>query len=478
MKYLPINLNIEQQPVWVIGGGAVAWRKIKSLCQAGAEVHCVAASFHADIKQAAQHQPIKLITHDLQDLQVLQQLPRPKLVIAATDDPQLNAQIHQYTATRGWLINTVDEPPRCDFITPAVVNRGPVKVAISTAGTAPVLARMIKQKIEYLLPKNLGQIAEQANQWRPTIKQRVPSFNNRRRFWDRFFDWSHGSLRLLRGQYRTPNSAQIEQHIEAVNQTEGRVSLVGAGPGDPDLLTIKAIKVLQSADVVLHDHLIATDIMAMIRQDAELIDVGKQAGKHLTKQQTINQLLIKQARLGKHVCRLKGGDPFVFGRGGEEIQALKAEQIDFEIVPGITAAVGCAAYAGIPLTHRDHAQGLAFITAHCSDSKDAIDWQFYAKNQQTLAVYMGLIKADELVRQLISHGKDPAVPLAVIENGTRPEQRTVTGQLHQLTAMIRDHAIKSPALIVIGEVAAYAQQLDWFAPHVAHPNQAELLKTA
>ena len=243
-----------------------------------------------------------------------------------------------------------------------------------------------------------------------------------------------------------------EDLIEAVNHSSGRVSLVGAGPGDPDLLTIKALKVMQSADVVLHDHLISDDILALIRKDAELINVGKQAGKHLTKQQAINRLLVKHANRGLHVCRLKGGDPFVFGRGGEEVETLRSHGIDYEIVPGITAATGCAAYAGIPLTHRDHAQGLAFITAHCSDSKDTIDWQFYAKNQQTLAVYMGLIKAEHLVSQLIRHGKHPDVPVAIIENGTRHNQRTITGQLHQLTAMIDSHQVKSPALIVIGFV--------------------------
>jgi len=344
-------------------------------------------------------------------------------------------------------------------------------VAISTEGASPVLARMIKQKIEFLLPKNLGKLASLARSLRHKIKQRIPSFNNRRRFWERFFAWKHAGFKLFNQSYQTPDDPTIDRLIESANHTIGKVSLVGAGPGDPELLTLKAIKVLQSADVVLHDHLISAEIMVMIRKDADLIDVGKQAGKHLTKQQAINRLLIQHASQGLHVCRLKGGDPFVFGRGGEEIQALKEHEIAFEIVPGITAAVGCAAYAGVPLTHRDHAQGLAFITAHCSDSQDTIDWQFYAKNQQTLAVYMGLIKAEHLVTQLIRHGKDPAVPVAIIENGTRPEQRTITGQLQHLTAMIDDHDIKSPALIIIGEVAAYAQQLDWFKPHVPHPIQ-------
>lgn len=478
MQYLPINLNIKNQAVWVIGAGVVALRKIRTLLKAGAQVHCIAKDFHEDLMNLANEQQLIIHEQQLDDLALLQQLPRPRLVIAATNDPVINQKIQRFTLAQGYLLNVVDDQPLCDFITPALVERGPVTVAISTAGSAPVLARMIKQKIEFLLPNNLGQLAELARQLRSTIKRRIPKLNNRRRFWERFFGWTHGRLTLLPTHYHSPSQAQLEQAVVAVNQTNGRVSLVGAGPGDPDLLTIRAVKVLQTADVVLHDHLISAEIMAMIRQDAELIDVGKQAGKHLTKQQAINQLMIKLAGQGLHVCRLKGGDPFVFGRGGEEVQALAQQHIAFDIVPGITAAVGCAAYAGIPLTHRDHAQGLAFITAHCSDSKDRIDWQFYAKNQQTLAVYMGLIKAERLVHELVSHGKDPKVPVAIIENGTRPEQRTITGQLDQLTAMISEHDIKSPALIIIGEVAVYAQQLDWFAPHVAHPNQLKLLKSA
>jgi uroporphyrin-III C-methyltransferase/precorrin-2 dehydrogenase/sirohydrochlorin ferrochelatase len=478
MKHLPINIKLDSQAVWVLGGGPIALRKIQPLLSTGAVVYCVSRSFHSDIRTLTQDQSISLIQHDLQDLSILDQLPTPRLVVSATDDPIINRQVHQYAQSLHLLINTVDDQPLCDFITPAIVDRSPVVVAISTEGASPVLARMIKQKISYLLPDNLGQVASHARSLRDTVKQKITDFNARRRFWERFFAWSHSGFKLFRKAYQQPDKTSVERLIREVNDARGLVSLVGAGPGDPDLLTLKALKVLQTADVVLHDHLISGEIMALIRKDATLINVGKQAGKHLTKQQAINQLLAKHAKRGLHVCRLKGGDPFVFGRGGEEIQSLREQAIDFEIVPGITAAIGCAAYAGIPLTHRDHAQGLAFITAHCSDSRDTIDWQFYAKNQQTLAVYMGLIKADHLVSQLIRHGKDPDIPVAIVENGTRKQQRTITGQLHQLAAMIDDHEIRSPALIIIGEVAAYAQQLDWFSPHLAHQNQATYLKSA
>ncbi len=468
MKYLPINVNLADQPVLVLGGGAIAYRKIKALLKVKAAITCVALRFSDEVHELAQNNQIRTVHHDLNDIDFLDRYQAIRLIVSATDQPAINELVYRYAHSRNIWVNTVDQQELCDFITPAIVDRSPVVVAISTEGTAPVLARIIKQKIEYLLPLNLGFWAEAAGKLRHKIKKRIPLFNNRKRFWERFFQWSHRSQQVATEQYDILNDTQTEQIIAQVNATKGLVSLVGAGPGNPDLLTLKAVKVLQTADVVLHDHLISAEIMEMIRKDAELIDVGKQAGNHKTKQERINQLLIEEARKGHHVCRLKGGDSFVFGRGGEEIQALKKQQIAFEIVPGITAAVGCAAYAGIPLTHRDHAQSLALMTAHCSDSRDNIDWQFYAKENQTLAVYMGLIKAEHLVSELVQHGKSPQEHVAIIENGTRDSQRTITGRLDQLPAMIVNHQVKSPALIVVGAVAQYANQLDWFKPTIIH----------
>ncbi len=474
MEYLPINIKLKDQLVLVLGGGSVAIRKIKSLLAVDAKVICISLSFHQDIAELAKSKQLTSIKHDLTDLKLLDTFKKTRLIISATDKTQINLAVFNYGKTNNILINTVDQQDMCDFITPAIVDRSPVVIAISSEGSAPVLARIIKQKIEFLLPFNLGNLATKARNLRTKIKKRIPDFNNRRRFWERYFEWSHQSKSVIQSKFKAADKNAISEIINSVNNTKGKVSLVGAGPGDPELLTLKAIKVLQTADVVLHDHLISNEIISMIRKDADLIDVGKKAGKHKTKQENINLLLIKYAKKGLHVCRLKGGDPFVFGRGGEEVLALNEENINFEIVPGITAAVGCAAYAGIPLTHRDHAQSLAFITAHCSDSIDTIDWQFYAKNNQTLAVYMGLIKSEHLVTQLIKHGKHSKEHVAIIENGTRENQRTVTGQLDQLPAMIIRHKIKSPALIVIGTVAQYANQLDWYTQHIKHTEQTGL----
>ncbi len=473
MQYLPVNLNLEQQPVLMLGGGTVASRKIKALLKVHAQITCVALGFSDQIQDMAATGQIKTVIQDLTDIRVLDQYLPTRLIVSATDVASINLAAYHYAQQHHVWINTVDQQDMCDFITPAVVDRSPVLVSISSSGTAPVLARMIKQKIEYLLPQDLGFWAKTAGKLRKQIKQRIPEFNHRRRFWERFFQWSHRSRQVLPEDFSALDEQQSDAIINEVNTTEGMVSLVGAGPGNPELLTLKAVKVLQTADVVLHDHLISAEIMDMIRKDADLIDVGKQAGNHKTKQQRINELLVSEANKGLHVCRLKGGDSFVFGRGGEEVQCLDEHGIRYEIVPGITAAVGCAAYAGIPLTHRDHAQSLAFMTAHCSHSRDNIDWQFYAKENQTLTVYMGLMQAEHLVSKLVEHGKSPQEPVAVIENGTRTTQRTVTGRLHQLPAMIAEHQIKSPALIVIGAVAQYASQLDWYKPHTAHPESGQ-----
>jgi len=478
MKYLPINIKLHNKQVLVLGAGSVAQRKIKTMVAVGAKVTCIALNFGEAVTTMSEQQIVQIIEHDLNDLSVFEQFDCIDLIISATDNESINQSVHKYAQSKNIWVNTVDQQDLCDFITPAVVDRSPIVVSISSEGSAPVLARIIKQKIEYLLPLNIGYLANIAQKLRKKIKQAIPEFNNRRRFWDRFFQWSHQSQSILKNKFQTTNKKQINEIIASVNETQGKVFLVGAGPGNPDLLTLKAIKVLQTTDVVLHDQLISPEIMNMIRKDADLIDVGKQAGSHKTKQENINKLLIQHANDGLQVCRLKGGDSFVFGRGGEEVLALAEHNIEFEIVPGITAAVGCAAYAGIPLTHRDHAQSLAFMTAHCSDSVDNIDWKFYAKKNQTLAVYMGLIKAEHLVNQLIKNGKSPTEHVAIVENGTRESQRTVTGKLHQLPDMIYANQIQSPALIVIGSVTKYAKQLDWFIPHKTYKDSTEYLKTA
>lgn len=478
MQYLPINIKLNNQTVLVLGGGATALRKINSLLKANAQITCISLTFKPAIKDLAKNNQIKCIEHDLRDLSLFQQIQPIRLIVSATGVAEINRSIFQFAEQQNILINTVDQQELCTYITPAIIDRSPVVVSISSEGAAPILVRIIKQKINQLLPLQLGLVASKAKSIRSYIKKSIPQFNNRKRFWERYFKWSHSDSHVLPENFRAYSAKQLLHIINETNNNKGLVSLVGAGPGNPDLLTLKAVKVLQTADVVLHDHLISDEIMQMIRTDAELIDVGKRAGNHKTKQQNINQLLADLAKQGLHVCRLKGGDSFVFGRGGEEIIKLKTEGVAYEIIPGITAAVGCAAYAGIPLTHRNHAQSLSFLTAHCGDSIDTIDWQFYAKDKQTLAVYMGLIKAEHLTEQLIKHGKNPDEYVAIIENGTRTTQRTVVGHLEQLPAMITTQQIKSPALIVIGEVAKYAKNLDWYKEHIEHIDTYSYSKTA
>ena len=468
MRYLPVNLDLKDQPVLVLGAGNTASRKINKLLSVNAEVTCLALKFNQEILRLKQQGLIKTVKQDLQENLDLSTYKHVRTIISATGVPSIDEAVYEFAQKNNLWVNTVDNQALCDFITPAIVDRSPVVVSISTEGSAPVLARIIKQKIEYLLPQKLAQLATQAASLRKRIKAAIPEFNQRKNFWTRYFNWSHRSTSIEADTTSANNEEHIIHLIQQTNNQAGHVSLVGAGPGNPDLLTLGAIKALQNADVVLHDQLISSEIMALIRTDAERIDVGKKAGNHQTKQQHINELMIQLARKNLKVCRLKGGDSFVFGRGGEEAMALKKAGVAFEIIPGITAALGCAAYAGIPLTHRDHAQSLALMTAHCSDSRDSIDWQFYAKDNQTLAVYMGLIQSRHLTQSLIAHGKSPQEPIAIIENGSTNKQRTITGELLQLPEMIDKHEVKSPALIVIGKVAQYATELDWFKSHINH----------
>ncbi len=467
MNYLPINIKLKNKPVWVIGGGAVATRKIMSLLKVGAKIHCMATDFEEGLHDLAAQGKISLYLKHIESFS-LDLLPeQPLLIVSATGNRKLGKQIHEVAESNRILLNTVDDPELCNYLTPAIVDRSPLLITISTEGAAPVLARLLKQKIEKLVPFGLQKIVQQAKALRPYIKKKIKQSQARRAFWEEYFDHDN-QLILDKTQFKENPQAAVNQMINHNQTRTGRVYLVGAGPGNPDLLTIKALQVMQKADVVLHDHLISPEIMALVRKDAHLIDVGKKAGDHKTKQERINELLVHWAQKGHQVCRLKGGDPFVFGRGGEEIQELAAAGIGYEIVPGITAAIGCAAYSGIPLTHRDHAQSVTFLTGHCKNNKDEIDWAFYAKEKQTLVVYMGLIQSPHLQQQLLKHGKNPKEPIAIIENGTSANQRVIQGTLDQLPQLIEQEQVQSPALLVIGEVAQYAQSLAWYNQNNNH----------
>ena len=463
MKYLPINIQLKHKPCLVLGGGAVALRKIQMLLKAEAQVTCVALQFNAGVRELADKEQIVIQQADVRDYLTDERIIQSFLIISATDDRALGEYVHQRAESLGTWTNTVDEKDLCHYITPAIVDRDPVIVSISSSGEAPVLARRIREHIEKVLPANLGLLAQKAGSLRSEIKQRFTTFMDRRKFWERFF--SHSISDDIVAQKQIPDDATL---IETIAQDEiseeGEVYLIGAGPGDPELLTIKALRLLQQADVVLYDQLVSPEVLELVRRDAELISVGKSAGNHSVQQDTINDLLVKHAAAGKRVCRLKGGDPFVFGRGGEELDVLAQKGIRYQIVPGITAAVGCSAYAGIPLTHREFARNVLFITAHCKNSIDALDWTSLAREKQTIAVYMGLLKSEELSANLIRHGKDPKTPLALVENGTRNNQRVIRGTLENLSHLVTYYEVKSPTMIFIGEVVGLAEHLKWFKP--------------
>ncbi|CAI0862674.1 Siroheme synthase [Serratia rubidaea] len=458
MDYLPIFADLKQRPVLVVGGGEVAARKVELLARAGAEIRIVAQSLSPELEQRRQSGGINWLGQAFAP----HQLDEVFLVIAATDDAALNAQVYAEADKRRVLANVVDDQPRCSFIFPSIVDRSPLVVAVSSGGKAPVLARMLREKLEALLPASLGTIAQLAGGFRTRVKQQLSSIGARRRFWEKSLNGRFATL----AANEQPQQAQqqLEQDLAAFaagdEATQGEIALVGAGPGDVGLLTLRGLQVMQQADVVLYDHLVSDQILDLVRRDAERICVGKRAGAHLVIQEETNRLLVELAQQGKRVVRLKGGDPFIFGRGGEELQVAAAAGIPFQVVPGVTAAAGATAYAGIPLTHRDHAQSVTFITGHCRPDGDGLDWADLARARQTLAIYMGTMKAADISQRLIAHGREAQTPVAVISRGTRADQQVLTGTLQQLEQLAQQAPL--PALLVIGEVVELHHQIAWF----------------
>ncbi|WP_156292675.1 siroheme synthase CysG [Serratia oryzae] len=465
MDYLPIFADLKQRPVLVVGGGEVAARKVDLLIRTGAEIRIVSQALSPEIERLYQQGQV----HWLASSFAPQQLDEVFLVIAATDNSQLNAEVYAEADKRRVLANVVDDQPRCSFIFPSIIDRSPLVVAVSSSGQAPVLARMLREKLEALLPASLGQVAEVAGRWRSQVKQQLSSIGARRRFWEKTFAGRFATL-VANGQ-AAQAERQLAQDLTAFAQgnegQQGEIALVGAGPGDVGLLTLRGLQVMQQADVVLYDHLVSDETLDLVRRDAERICVGKRAGAHSVIQEETNRLLVELAQQGKRVVRLKGGDPFIFGRGGEELQVAAAAGIPFQVVPGVTAAAGATAYAGIPLTHRDHAQSVTFITGHCRPDGEGLDWADLARARQTLAIYMGTMKAADISRNLIAHGREANTPVAVISRGTRPDQQVRIGALQQLEQLAQQAPL--PALLVIGEVVELHHQIAWFG----HQPQAE-----
>ncbi len=457
MEYLPLFVDLKGKSCLVVGGGTVANRKTRALLRVQARVSVVAPKLNKDLSELSRTGVIQHIPTVFSEELVADKF----LVFTATDDVNVNTRVYQAASRARCLVNSVDDPKRSNFISPAVVDRSPLLVAISSGGAAPVLARRLRAKLEQELPKRLGDLARLAEKFRETVKKVFSTLRQRRQFWE---DTLEGPIAeaVLRGDV-SKGEALLEQSLShSTTDRPGVVGLVGAGPGDSGLMTLRGMQWLQTADVILYDRLVSQDVLELARRDADLVFVGKKPGCHQISQDQIIDTMIQYAQQGKKVCRLKGGDPFIFGRGGEELEALRAASIDYEVVPGITAATGASAYSGIPLTHREHATSVRFVTAHCKQSLECLDWKALAKDGQTLVFYMGVAKLETLQRQLVQHGRGGGTPIAFVENATRSEQRVVTATLSSLFATAQAHNIVSPSVLIIGEVAKLGQTLGWF----------------
>jgi len=457
-RLFPLFADLRNRPVLVVGGGVVAVRKIAALRSAGALVRVGSPELVDELKVLASKKEIDYLPGKFQE----SWLNEVWLVVAATDDVEVNRQIAAAAEVRRLFVNVVDDAELSSYQVPSVIERGPLQIAISSAGAAPMLARHIREKLEAQFDESYGSLTALLAQHRERIRQHLPVLPQRRRWFEKLLQGPVLSLLRQRQTIKAEHALLSALSQQDAQAKQGSVALVGAGPGDAGLMTLRALRLLNEADVILHDRLVSKEVLALARRDAEFIEVAKESGHHYTTQDGIHALLVEHAKAGKRVVRLKGGDPFIFGRGGEECEVLRANDIPYEIVPGVTAALACAAYAGIPLTHRDHAQSLRFVTAHCAKSEDSLDWQQLAAEKQTLAVYMGVASLERLQNKLIEHGRDASTPIALIENGSRPEQRVIVGTLENLSQRSMQHQVKSPALLIIGEVAAFANSLHWF----------------
>ncbi|PPE72884.1 uroporphyrinogen-III C-methyltransferase [Solimonas fluminis] len=454
MEHFPIFLRLKEARVLVVGGGEVAARKIRLLRKAGARIEVAARELNPELAAMAAEGEL---THGARQFDPAG-IAGCRLVVAATDDLALNARVAAAAMAANVPVNVVDNPELSTYITPSIVERAPVTVAIGTGGAAPVLARRLRERIETLLPVAYGRLGEFMGRQRPKVKALPPEA--RRKLWEDFLD-GPGPERLFVGD---ESAAAIE--LESLLRGEpprGEVYLVGAGPGDPDLLTFRALRLMQQADVVLYDRLVSPAILELVRRDAERLFVGKKRNLHTVPQDEINAELVRLAEQGKRVLRLKGGDPFIFGRGGEEIDQIAARGIPFQVVPGVTAASGCAAYAGIPLTHRDYAQSCIFVTGHArADGTLNLHWDQLARRGQTVVIYMGLATLPELCRQFVAHGLPPDWPAAIVEDGTSRQQRVLAATLADLPGLVARSDVKGATLVIVGEVVRLRERLQWF----------------
>lgn len=453
MQTFPIFLNLRDRRVLVVGGNEAAARKVELLLSAGAQVALVAGTVDGELAELIDAARISWAGRDFDEAE----LAGVSLVIVASEDEALQARVSQAARCRCLPVNVVDRPALSSFIMPAVIDRAPLTIAVSSGGSSPALARRVRAEIERALPATLGRLARFAEIFREQVRRTLVVPRARRLFWDRVFEGRVGELALAGDEIGARRELiRLLDGVRRETPPPGMVHLVGAGPGDPDLLTLKAHRLLQRADVVVYDRLVSADVLAMARRDAERLYVGKRRAHHCVPQHEINDRLVALARAGKSVVRLKGGDPFVFGRGGEEVEALSRAGITVEVVPGITAALGCAATAGIPLTHRDHAQACLFVTGHLKDGSVDLDWEMLARPRQTVVIYMGINALGVISTQLIARGLPTSTPVALIENGTTERERRVVGTLACIEQKAARSGFKGPTLCVVGEVVGLA----------------------
>ena len=455
MDYLPLFCKLENRDCLLVGGGEIAERKARLLLEAGAKLTVNALEFKPQFICWQQQKQLVLIKSEFNE----QLLDNKWLVIAATNCQKTNQQVSSAAENRRIFCNVVDSPKDASFIMPSIIDRSPIMVAISSEGHAPVLARLLREKFEAILPQHIGKLAIYAGYLRNKVKATYRSMTERRRFWEKLFSHDRLAQAIANNDSENVDTLTNELFDDSLD-CRGEVVLVGAGPGDPGLLTLKGLQQIQQADIIVYDRLVSKEIMNLTRRDAQRIFVGKHPGFHCVPQEQINQILLEQAQKGLRVVRLKGGDPFIFGRGGEELETLFNANIPFSVVPGITAASGCSAYSGIPLTHRDYAHSVRLITGHLKDGSH-LDWRSLAAEKQTLVFYMGLSQAENIKANLIKHGMDGQTPIAIVEEGTTTKQKVINGLLSELGQLALQ--ARSPSLIIVGPVVALREKLNWFS---------------
>ncbi len=458
MEYFPLFFKLKNKHCLVIGAGEVAARKIELLTRGGATITVIAEKIGSSVANMGNSPHLTIIQKSFEKVDIKDF----HLIISATNNTQVN-QLAASTATEQNIpVNVVDNPKLCSFIFPAIIDRSPVIAAVSSAGASPVLARLLRAKIESIIPPAYGQLAHLAEKFRTKVKEHFNEPAQRRIFWENVLQGRIAELVFSGHKQEAEN--QLEQMIlnAEISDHIGEVYLVGAGPGDPDLLTFRALRLMQQADVVVYDRLVSDGILDLTRRDSEKIYVGKQRNNHSMAQNSINELLASLAKKGKRVVRLKGGDPFIFGRGGEEIETLMQQNINFQVVPGITAASGCASYAGIPLTHRDHAQSCTFVTGHLKQDSTDLNWQQLSAPNQTIVFYMGLLGLEKICQSLIENGCSKNHPIAIIQQGTTIHQQVITGTLKSLPKKVAEYKLKAPTLIIVGTVVTLHDKLNWF----------------